>query len=445
MAEKNRSSDLFPMALTDMEKFHWYDSSPEFLNQIFVRFKYRGLIDPEKAELAAQRTVARHPLLNTTIKKADGKLEWIWSPDQLPEIDWRGDSQNAGLPNLQSNDSVPWNVTTRVAEGSTEMWFYMSHSVGDGLAGIQIISDWMKQYHHLVTGDRPKGVHRLEDHLLSQRSRIGLLKWRYLKKLWMQPLGLFGAYKFIFRKPTELVSESRRVTSVWDEQRQPTVIGQWIDESRSEEIKHRSRQLGITTNTFFLGQLMKSLSEFCPPLESNKSGWIRILLPMNIRDFSDRRMPATNRTTIVQIDRAAKDFTDPAFFTQLQREIGIIQQWDLGKLFLIAIRLMSWIPSILKRAASSKKCRGTAVVANLAEPFGRIGLPIESQKLKVGNLILEEFDFVGPIRHRMPVNFTIQKHLGRYRISLHFDPRVLDKTTARDLLTRFTTGLTDSA
>jgi len=49
-------------------------------------------------------------------------------------------------------------------------------------------------------------------------------------------------------------------------------------------------------------------------------------------------------------------------------------------------------------------------------------------------LQLIDFDFVGPIRPGIPVNFTLQRHQQRYRLSLHFDRRVLSEESAEEFL-----------
>ena len=444
MAEQDRNEALFPLPLTSMEKFHWFDSSDEFVNQIFGRFRFEGLIDPQTADHAAKQTIARHPLLNATITDGRNGLAWNWTPDRTPTIDWQGPLNVEGLPRLESESSVPWNVVTRAGNDGTELWFYMSHCIGDGLAGIQIISDWMKIYHSQITGDRIKGQFRLDGDRLRQRNELGIFNWSYLQNLWAQPLGLFGAYKFIFRKSAEVSNENIE-SGPWKHNQQPCVIGDWIDVESSLKIKSIAQSQNISANSVFVGQLMKTLGRFCEQNNPRHQRWIRLILPMNIRNFGDRRMTATNRATIVQIDRSRDDFERSDYFRQLHREIKVIKDWELGKLFLLAIRLMSWFPPILRNAASSDKSRGTAVVANLGEPFGRSGLPIEEQKMKVGNLRLVDFDFVGPIRHRMPVNFTIQKHLERYRISIHFDPRVMDDMIANELLRSYLTDLSRTA
>jgi len=157
---------------------------------------------------------------------------------------------------------------------------------------------------------------------------------------------------------------------------------------------------------------------------------------MSIRGFSDRRTPATNRAALVQVDRRERDLSDVLSLTRgLDREIGVIHNWHLHKMFLLAVRGISLIPGMLRRSAISRKCRGTAIFTNLSEPFGRLGLPRDdSGAVTVGNLKLVDFDFVGPIRWQTPLNLTVQKHLDRFRLSLHFDPRSISVADAEEFL-----------
>lgn len=436
---------MFPLPLTCMEQLQWFDSSLKFTNQVYGRFRFDGKIDPTAADAAANRVIARHPLLTCKITQQNGKLHWVQSPERRRPILWQQPlDETVGPQPLQIEQEVPWNVICRHAGDQTEMWFHMSHVIGDGLAGVQIISEWMKCYHQIVTGnDRIKGFHRLDPTQLLRRNDLELTSPNYLKNLWKQPIGLFGASKFILRTPCPFPVSADSSPDSWDYQRQPAIIGSWIDLNSSQILVEKAKLMNVSVNTLLVGLLMQSLEHFCDNESSRISKWIRIILPMSIRTFADRRMPATNRATVVQVDRKASDFLRPDFFEGLNREIQIIRDWDLGKLFLIFIRSMLLVPGALQRSAKSKKCRGTAVFANLAEPFGRMGLPTEDQKMVVGNLRLHEFDFVGPIRHSMPVNFTSQRFIDRYRISLHFDCRVLPTETASQLLNDFSDRLVE--
>ena len=429
---------LFPLPLTSIEKFYWYDSSSKFTNQVYGRLRYEGVIDPVVAEAAAKRVIQRHPLLTCKIEKSKGSFSWVQAPDERKQIQWDAKlDESVGPKAIAIDREIPWNVICRNNGKTTEIWFHMSHAVGDGLAGVQIIGDWMKCYHQISSGsDSIKGFHKLNGEDLRKRNHLGLLSSTYLKNLWKQPLGLFGATKFIFRKPAPFLGNSTNEAD-WDHHAQPAVIGGWVDSNISKDIEDSANSIGVSVNSLVLGSLMQTLEKFCQRNDDRVSPWIRVILPMSIRTFADRRMPATNRATVVQVDRKASDFANDGFFQGLNREIQIIRDWDLGKLFLIFVRAMAVIPSLLKRSANNQKCRGTAVFANLAEPFGRLGLPTDGEKLVVGNLKLFEFDFVGPIRRLMPINFSLQKFLGRYRVSLHFDSRLMTQDQAEELLNAY--------
>lgn len=437
---------MFPLPLTCMEQLQWFDSSSKFTNQVYSRFRFDGKIDPESADAAARRVIARHPFLTCQVTEQNGKLVWVQNPENIKPIRWdQPMDKTVGPKPIQLGREVPWNVECRYDGDQTEMWFHMSHVIGDGLAGVQIISEWMKCYHQIVSAsDSIKGFHRLDPSQLLRRNDLGLTSSAYLKNLWRQPIGLFGASKFIFRKPCPFQVD-QVADADWDYESQPAIVGDWLDETSSRKLAEKANSMNVSVNSILVGLLMQTLENFCQKHPDRISKWIRVILPINIRTFADRRMPATNRATVVQVDRQASDFTREDYFSGLNREIQIIRDWDLGKLFLIFIRSMLLFPGAISRAASNQKCRATAVFANLAEPFGRMGLPVEDQKMVVGNLKLHEFDFVGPIRHLMPVNFTSQRFLGRYRISLHYDCRVLPAENAAEVLSEFLNRLSSFA
>jgi hypothetical protein len=275
--------------------------------------------------------------------------------------------------------------------------------------------------------------------LLKKRNSLGVTKWSYLKHLWRQPIGLLGAVKFLSRRPTQLFDDSD--ISCWISNRQPAVHGTWVESDTVEKLKLKAQSLQVSLNAILVGQLMKTLEHFASENPDRHSPWIRVMHPMSIRTIADRKMPACNRTTIVQIDRKSEEFNDDDFFKTLDFEIGVIQHWELGKLFLLAIRMFSIFPGWLKRSAQDQKCRGSAIFANLGEPLGRLGFPTSGDDIEIGDMTLIDFDMVGPIRSKTPVNFSIQKHLGRYRLSLHYDNRVLNQAKAGEVLEYYRSSL----
>lgn len=437
--QSSHTSQLFPMPLTSMERFHWFDRNSRFNNHIFGRLVFKGSVDLQLADQATKHAYSRHPLLLCRIVEINGKQVWDWDSSLSESFRWNGDrndDDSTGTPCLK--------ISCHQEGEFTHVLFEVSHAIGDGLAAIMGIVDVLQTYHGLVSnGDANVKLRKLDDEALLQRDSLGLTRYSYLKHLWKQPLGLYGAAKFINRKPLELFPSSKTIAPL-DPDSKPTIQGVWLDMEASQRLKEKAAELEVATNTLFFGELMKTLESFRDRYVESNSPWIRVLLPMSVRTFADRRLSACNRATIVQVDRKASDFASANFYQSLDREIKIIREWELSKLFLLSIRGMAKVPGMLQKAATTDKCRGTAVFANLAEPLRQLRVPTkpselnsEVEQLHVGNLQLVDLDFVGPIRHRMPMNFSVQKHLGRFRISLHLDLRVVPVETGQEILSAY--------
>ena len=302
--------------------------------------------------------------------------------------------------------------------------------------GIQLVTDWLKIYENLTRGmPANKGLRSLEIGRLRHRNNLRLFEKRYLSQLWKQPIGLFGAVKFIFR-PIEPVYPLVAEESGESPPQPPLILGEWLDETVSSQLKQRAVEQQVSLNAWVLAELYRYLERCRGEFHSSVGPtWLRILLPMNVRDISDRRMPAANRTAIVQIDRRSNQLGDlRALAVDLNREIEIIRSWHLYKLFLLAVRGMSCLPGWLARSARSDKCRGVAIFTNLSDPFRRPLFRVDREGVDLGNARLESFDFVGPVRRGAPMYVCLQKQAGRLRISIHVDRRIMTVSQARGWL-----------
>lgn len=449
------AGQLGPLPLTSMERFHLHDQTARFPNTICCRLIFDGVINPEFADQATRVAVDRHPIMGSVVDCKNGKPFWSFQPkNYLPE-NWQEPwSENAvfdpsGGPGLQ--------LVSRCSDSKTAFWLQVNHAVCDGVGAVSFISDWLKIYHNLHAGlEATYKLRKLNNRQLLTRDNLGLLKRKYLRHLWKQPVGLYGTAKFLFRKVAEIDGDGNGAQEMvdWDHAKQPAVLGIWLDEQSSDLLAKAAGDKGVTLNTYLLAHFYIHLAAWLRqhrPAQAKK--WMRIIHPFNLRDYSHRRMPATNRVAIVQIDRCHRDLDDfDRLLRGLDQEIGVINDWELGKLFLIAIRAMSWLPGMLKRSARSEKCRGTCVFTSLSEPFGRSGLPVENRaagqsqpaQLRIGNLLLDTFDFMGPVRHGTPINLIVLRHLGRLRFSFHYDPRILDRDTAEQFLSAYSDRLRSS-
>ncbi len=438
-----------------MEKFHLAADSAEYPNTIFCRMRFAGEIDESIARDATKRMLLRHLLIRKTIGRAG---QWELSDDTSAEIldadlqrmlTWTycdeetcviedsfapplpTDFADAVVPQVDINAEHGLRAWVYVGAGHTTILTGIHHAAGDGGGGIQLLSDFFQVYDNLCGGrEWDYGLRKLDIGLLKTRGRIGVFGWNYLRHLWKQPIALFGMAKFMLQKfrPFEPSQKALMLTTNF-----PGIVGLWLNEKDSANIQSFADHNNVRVNSVAMAAVFNACQKWLDQHGSSKStDWIRMVLPISYRAKSDLRLPVTNKATIVQVDRRADQMRNrKSFLHFLNREIDIVVGWQFDKIFLMVIGLLAMLPGRLKRAAENPAARGTIVFTNLGEPFR---LKKVAKRNWSGQLKWIDFDFVGPIRPNMPVNFTLQRHQKRYRLSLHFDRRVLTEELAAEFL-----------
>ena len=427
------TTDGFPLPLTSMERFHLAAHQPLDPNQTFCRLRLEGTVDRDRLQASLTRAVDRHPMFTALLDRSGRR--WVWrQTTERPRIQWQRPGEPLPPSDLSRNPGPV--VVAESRSDATELLVREHHARCDGVGGIQLIADWMKIYDNLNHGlPAQQGLRNLDAGRLKHRNDLRLLERRYLSQLWKQPIGLFGAAKFIFRRVTPVLPIH---SGDPDEPHAgaPIIVGRWLDETLSKQLKQNAVAQQVSLNALVLAELYRYLEQ-CRSRTVAKADpvWLRILLPMNVRDISDRRMPAANRTAIVQIDRWSNQVEDTrTLAANLNREIEIIRSWHLHKMFLLAIRGMASVPGWLTRSAQSNKCRGAAIFTNLSDPFRGPAFRVNEFGIDLGEVRLTSFDFVGPVRQGAPLYVCLQKLAERLRISIHVDRRTMSSEQAQQWL-----------
>jgi len=428
--------NLFPMRMSSIEKFHWFDDSEEYPNVVFCRMRIAGKLEKKmgrywywvqgpRGDQDGSRSFEDWRGTRFEFQEFKSAPENWKFKDHLIEsstgsylgvFTWPG---SPGAPSTDENSATP-----QTDVDQTEVWLYVHHAVGDGAGSILVINDWMIIYANLKSNRDPQtGLHRLDPKLLAARNSVNFFTWHYLKHLWKQPIALFGAAKFAFRKTPELIPGDH-------------IIGQWIDANQVEQISQHAGQQNVSVNTILLGQLYLILADWRSQQgHHDANDWMRIIMPISIRRVSDRRLPTANRATLVQIDRQSSQASDLAtFYYGLNREINIIRGWQLDKIFLLVIRAMSLSDWMLRWAANNQKSRAMAVFTNLGEPLRKSERAGQRDPDKQAPIRPDEFDLVGPIREGTPVNFSVSRYGPAMRVSLQYDSKLISEIQATELL-----------
>ncbi len=450
------------VTLNSVEAFHALSGTALHPNVVVGRFEYQGVVD-EKLAKEAWRICLSRQVLPLRTASHDG-LKWqldgskntsggAVADESFSVIDIDQWSSNPlerkvanlnelGIPDLHLGASPAFALCCLRSEKAnrSEVVFAAHHALVDGLAGISFMRQWMQCYDNLCRGLRPdKGLPGLDFERYLKRGELGLLSWNYLKLLPLQAVGLFGATKFVLRKFYVL---DKSISTVVNSINSPGIIGKDIDTASCLRLRELAEQHAVSENSIVIATLFRILdgARISGRFKASNSSWLRLILPMNVREFADRRIPCTNRTSLVQIDRRrCKEADIFELARNIAREIGIIANWKLDRIFLIALRIASVSGSLLRKVAQNEKPRGTAVFANLGEPLRPNR---HCDFVHVGGLVRESFDMSGPIRAGTPLNFSWQKHRaidGRFvgRVTLHFDQSVISEQDAHWLLEQF--------
>lgn len=439
-----------PAKLTPIEKYLVLDDYPAYPNTIGCRLCLTGAFNESLFDPVTRTVLKRHPMLRTVIEDAAGKFQWSKLLDS-PHVE-KLDSQFVRRPTLKKLDlrkEAGGQVHWANQGDDTVVNFLMHHAVADGVGGLQVVFDFMIDYDQQVrrlAGENPKQkttsrirLRKLDPSLLATRDNY---QWSWWKKLTMFPrqlLGLIGVWEFLRNrpvalKPAELVDLDSKIPDGY-----PGL--ETICVGTVDQLQQRARSDEITTNDMLLRSVFAGVARFRKAHNfGSDSDLLRIMVPMNLRTIRDRNLPATNRTSFVSLDRkqSACIPKNPESLRKLQASIrfqmGAIQQHELGFTFLHMLNFYRWTPWGVKGLVNPGRVASTVLVTNLGEPFKRLPFPKDEQgRIQFGNLTLQRFELVAPLRPNTQAGFAVFRYAGKLMLSLTYDNRVISPAEAQSL------------
>jgi hypothetical protein len=431
-----------PMRLNSIERFHLLDDWPAWPNWIGARLQFSGAIDESLGRAALEYVLRRHVRGGCGVDCSGPVWTWVERAVDTPLHMVRGGSADEWhlppLPDPRSGRATQFAAWT---DGhSSQVSFYVHHALADGLGALQGVREWMVVYDNLSSGRPPDDrLGPLDTRLLARRNELGLLRWSWWRHVWKQPVALFGASKFVFRRFARLVPGEAGVALT--AQRAPSdrgllLVSADVGPEMLRELRAKAKATGVSLNDWLTGCLFEALAEFRKETAPGRErDWLRIIVPISLRSKADAALPAANRTTLVQIDRWAGDFDPRVRLMQgIARELGIIRGWQLDRLFLLAIRCIGLSRGWLRHAARWQKQRATALLTNLGKPLLGMRLENDDGRLVVGGLRLNTLDLVAPVKHGMPVAFAAHQYRNALRITMQVDGNALSRERAGRLL-----------
>ncbi len=420
--------------LSDMEKLLWFRHSSQHPNLIFCRLSCSGSVDRDKFEEAVEIAFSRHPMMRSKLDTQS----WQWVRTDIQPVEWHDrefDPDNPpGRPiELTETNGLRIDVCD-AGKGRVEIIFQVHHATADAVGSLIAAVDLLLIYQNLCTGQPASHKLRpLDDQQLLKRNKIGMFSKGWIRRLPAQWIPFYGLLKFKLgriARLTDLPDDSLPLPASF-----PSCMARKLDVDLYARLKNLALQSGATVNEWILAAVFQSVGEWQARHGFNKQrNKLRVLIPINRREFPDRRCSACNKISLIQLDRKVEELNDTRnLIWGINYELGIIRKFKFDRFPNLVLRLMNCVPGLISRSAASRKNRATTYFTNLGSALDRVKLPKVGGKLQSGDLIVDQIQYIAPHYKDMPVSFVFYGYNGQFEITMHYDSRVLSKELAAEL------------
>jgi NRPS condensation-like uncharacterized protein len=371
-------------------------------------------------------------------------LYWEASEDLEPTITWcRGGSEcesSTTRLDLLKEPASRFLIESDPAQGRADLRIQFHHACCDGIGIFQFLRDLLVMYHFEAAqakGQPP--LAELSADRLRLRGRTGLTQSELIKIAPRQAIGLIGAKEFLTRRPVPLLPHDPVGADATVPECYPNMVVHQLSVEETTNLTAKARRFGATLNDVMIRDLFLALIEFRENhMTSQSDDWLRVMIPMNIRNRFHRHISAANMVSSVFIDRRPSDVANPQSLLEgICAQMKLIKRNRLGLTFLASLQLLNWFPGGLKKQARKQQCSISCIFSNLGRVFNDVPVPAVAEQLVVAGSTIESIEVSVPNRPYNCVSFASLTYAQRLSISLHYDPRVLSREQGGGLLRSF--------
>jgi len=427
---------------TTLEEFLFWEDRPAFPWSCFARFRFDGQFDRGAFEAAVRQVLRRHPLLRAKARmRGRTHIDWVVQDDPQPIMRWESGPVGGRFPpathlDLLREIGIRFHIVT---EGpKCDLVVQWHHACCDGAGMITFVDEVLIAY-ALMLGAAPQGLQLrpIDPDSLTGRGRFGLTAGKLIRMLPKQAVGLLGVRQFVMRSPQPILPHAP-CDGGGPPAGYPAVLTRFLTVAETGALRKIATQVGVRLNDLMAAQLFLSLDEWRFRHDIRDNGWLRMMVPINLRTASDRRLPAVCLASSIFLDRRHQDCEKPeALLRGVHEEMDLILSHQLGLTFIFTSWLFNLIPGELRRRTRSPHCSMSCIFTNLGKMFAHSPLPRRAGCLTAGNVTLESIDSVAPNRPHTCATFAVSIYASRLAVTLHYDPRPLTDAQAAELLDTF--------
>ncbi len=397
IVESPASCALWPLEMTPLEYLFLMDETSNYPMNFIMQLDFHGRLDRQRFVRAWEATLAAHPLLQAHVRdEVSGRPCWIAAAQPVPFLDWAEENVPLVCPRGQRIDlksEIGLRLWVRLAEDSSRLIIHIHHACCDGVGGIVLVGDFLVAYDTLCRAAalQPQ-PYRPE--LLAKRGRVPPLSagcqiaadagdgkdqamgspaapqqapWQELKTV----LG------FWLRHPRPVEPASRQRIGLWRLGRQrpdprefPLLLIETFDQAELIALRHTATRHNATLNDLLLSRMFLTLDAWDRRYgRPDPERYLRLNVPVNLRDRSHEFMPAANNLSYSFLDRRGTDCQDTqGLLSGIACETRSMQSRQRSIEFLHGLTIATRFPRLLRRCLRLPALPGHGRVGKYGQP-----------------------------------------------------------------------------
>ncbi|MCL2348147.1 MAG: hypothetical protein FWC50_07775 [Planctomycetaceae bacterium] len=429
---------LIPLA--PFEEYMFLDGTDSYPMNCFLRFEFSGQFDRERFQRAWERTLPFHPLLQSRIV-SPRKNRYVWDLDGPPgSVCWQENADRHENPCGKPYDlffEPPFRMTVRqFCDGGSELFAESHHSVLDAIGAMQFFEQLLDAYHRDLPPENPD--QKILVSALNARYRFAKNLRELLCGVPSQLFGLARAWYFLMRRPEPVVPCNPPLDRPAPPEGFPFLLQRSLNPTQTALLRERAGQRGASINDCLLAAAFRALfdwrkNENIPETEH----FLRIAVPVNLRNHPAELSTAANRVSMVFIDRKCRSADNfQKLLSGIHREMQHIKRHRLGWAFIFGLACFKNVFGGFHGMIHQKRCWSSCVLTNPGRVFQKTALPLHDGKIRIdgaangGRLQLEKMISSPPIRPWTVFGINVVTYHDEMFLTLHYDPVAVSREAA---------------
>jgi hypothetical protein len=246
-----------------------------------------------------------------------------------------------------------------------------------------------------------------------------------------------NAYGFHVLTPAPLAGEPTQPHDHADSG-EPILVRSLLDREQAAVVRQSARRANVSTNDAAVALLFRLLASW----NRRRAGApdrqrLRILAPIDLRVWRDRRLPAANRVSFSFLSRRISQCQDwGSLLEGVREELIYIREAGVALDFVNGVAAGRPVPWLARLMLRYPQCMTTAVLTHLGDPSRqyRRRFAARDECSLIGDVMLTGIYAAPPIRRGTRAGFGICRYGDRIMLSVRCDPQHFTPATSQQLL-----------